>query len=203
MNNEEIIGKTSGFLVTIGIFPYVYRIWQGKITANPVTWFIWFVAAFALLANYKSSGAKDNIWPAIFGCFNVTLVLGISLFKGKREPVGYLDWVCFFLAGVSLVAWFKLGKSREMSTYALYLAILADAFAVIPTFIMLVKKPHLDRPFAWLTFSIGYGITMFAITEHTIANYALPIYMTIMAALITTPLIVYRIKRKIPLREWI
>ena len=87
--------------------------------------------------------------------------------------------------------------------YALYLAIVADAFAAIPTIVSVWSHPDSDRPFAWLCFSVGYGLAILAITEQTIANYALPLYMSLGSLCIAFPLARYRQRKKAALAEWI
>lgn len=219
MTTEEFFGKISGIIVTAGIFPYVWRVWRREITVNLVSWLIWLIAVFALVANYKVSGATENVWPAYFSCFNVTLIVLIALFRGKRHPLHWYDWVCFVLGIISIAVWVVLtipqllkfieshvgylGTKKEIATYALCIGILADAFAAVPTFLFLLKEPWEDRPFAWLTYSFGYSLSFFAITEHTFANYVLPVYMTGMAAVICYPLIKYRIQQRIPIKQWI
>ena len=85
----------------------------------------------------------------------------------------------------------------------LYTAIIADLFAAVPTFMFLWKNPEEDLPFAWSLYAIGYGLAIFAVKENTFANYALPVYMCIGSSSIASILIAYRIKKSIPLKEWI
>jgi hypothetical protein len=90
-----------------------------------------------------------------------------------------------------------------MSQWALYLAIVADLFVAIPTIVFVWTQPNSDRPFAWAFFAVGYGLAIFAITEHTFANYVLPLYMFFGALSITLPLVLYRRRHKVPLSEWV
>jgi hypothetical protein len=50
---------------------------------------------------------------------------------------------------------------------------------------------------------MGYALNMFAIKEPTFANYVLPVYMIFMAMGIAMPLIMYRIRNNVPMKEWI
>jgi drug/metabolite transporter (DMT)-like permease len=157
----------------------------------------------ALLLTYKSSGAKDNIWPAVFGFTNPILLTIILIWRGKIEKPNMLEIICAVIGIVSIILWYFLQESKEYVQYALYLAIFADACAAIPTVLAYFKNPDEDRPFAWLLFGMGWILAIFAVPEDTIANYALPAYMAIASLLITLPLIVYRIKNKVKITEWI
>ncbi|MCX6763224.1 MAG: hypothetical protein NTZ97_00605 [Candidatus Moranbacteria bacterium] len=204
MKNTEIIGYISGLLVIASIVPYLFRIWQKKITPNITSWSLWTLIGFALLLTYKSSGAKANIWPAVFGFINPLLVTIVAIIRqGELLKMDKTEKYCLAIGLISLFMWYYLRENKNLVQYALYAAILADLCAAIPTIKLVWKKPWDDRPFMWSCYSLGYGLGMFAITEYTFANYSLPAYMFLGALSVALPLILYRIKNKIPLREWI
>jgi hypothetical protein len=204
--NTELFGYISGILVAICIIPYSIRIWQKKITPSPTSWLLWSILGLALLLTYKSSGAQDNIWPAVFGFTNPTLIFLLILARqrGRLEKITEKTDLCCLAAGIiSLLMWTFMRKYPHLVQYALYVAILADLFAAIPTIILYWNSPMEDRPFAWGLFSIGYGLAIFAISEYTIANYVLPLYMFAGSMSVTLILSIPRIKNRISLREWI
>jgi len=203
--NAEFFGLLSGGLVVASIIPYSLRVYQGKIHPNLTSWSLWSLIGLALLLTYKSSGAEANIWPAVFGFFNPMLVtfLIVARQRGRLKKPNKVEVACLAIGLISLGMWALVHESKELSQYALYLAIAADACAAIPTVVFLSKQPDEDRPFAWSLFAIAYGLAIFAITEPTFANYILPIYMFLMALTIAFPMVSYRWKRNIPLREWI
>jgi len=231
----EFFGYLSAFLVTISSIPYMYRAWQKKITPVTVSWFLWTLISFSILLTYDSSGAKDNIWPALFAFVNCAITLAIVLYRknnfGKAivmikqdiiniNPFSFVtkttkhlwlgfwtmeksDRYCLIFGLISLISWIYLESNQNLVQYSLYIGLLADAFAAIATITFTWKNPMEERPFAWLFFSFGYGLGIFAITEHTIANYSLPVYMCLGSATISLPLVIRRIKNKTPLKEWI
>ncbi len=202
--DTRTIGLLSGLCVIISIIPYIIRTWQGKIRPNPVSWLTWSLIGFALLVTYRSSGAEDNIWPAVSGFINPTLISLLLLYKGvARKKLEWYEKTALVICLVSLGLWAYVRKSESLSSFALYLTMFADSWATLPTIVSVWKEPDSDRPFAWAIFGVGYGITIFAIQEHTFANYALPIFMITAAILITTPLALYRMREKIRLGEWI
>jgi hypothetical protein len=202
--NLETIGLISGILVVISGIPYSIRTYQGKIQPNLTSWSLWTLIGLSILLTYKSSGAGANVWPAIFG-FTNPFIVTILILKRRCEWIkpDKFEILCLVFGLLSLGLWFLFRDSRELSQYTLYLAIIADSCAAVPTMIFVWLRPDGDRPFAWLLFSIGYGLAIFAISEHTFANYILPVYMFLGAWIIALPLALYRWKQKIPLSEWI
>lgn len=204
--STETFGHISGFLVAVCIIPYSIRVWQKKITPEPTSWLLWSILGLALLLTYKDSGAQDNIWPAVFGFTNPILIFLLILVKQKgrlKKITEKTDLFCLIAGLVSLLMWALMRKDPHLVQYALYIAIIADGLAAIPTIISYRNNPIEDRPFAWGLFSVGYGLAIFAINEHTIANYALPLYMFTTSMIVTMLLLAFRIKQKIPLKEWI
>ncbi len=200
----RIIGIISAVLVFGSIFPYCYRIYQGKTHPILTSYTLWTLVSFALLVTYKSSGANESIWPAIIGFINPLIITMLIRWKeGRWTRPDLVEKVCIVVCVLSLLLWAIVRKEESLAQYALYLAIVADACAIIPTAVQYLKNPLLDRPFAWVMYGIGYGIGMFAIEEHTLANYILPAYMLIGALCIATPLVVHRTYHRIPLSEWI
>lgn len=200
--SKEIIGYLSGFLVFASIIPYAIRVYQRKITANIITWAIWSVLGGAILLNYRAVGAEDNKWPAVFGCINPVLITLLAILRGKIAPITKFDISCFIIGILSIILWWNLRLDKETVQYALYVGIIGDLCAGVPTWNYVKKNPAEDRPLMWLLYMLGYGIAVFAITEHTFSNYILPIYMAVMSGIITIPLIRYRIQAKIPIKEW-
>ena len=202
--DKELIGMTSGGIVLLSVIPYLWRVYEGKIHPNITTWSLWTLIGLILLLTYNSSGAKESIWPAVFGFTNPFMVVVLSIWKkGEIGRLNKTEQLCVFVTSAALIMWFFMKDYRDVVQYALYVALVADVVATVPQMIFVWESPYRDRPFAWWIFGIGYGLAIFAISEHTIANYALPVFMTIVAFAITTPLVVYRLKKKIPLREWI
>lgn len=202
--SAETIGLISGLLVAISVIPYSIRTYQGKVQPILTTWSLWTLIGLALLLTYKSSGAEANVWPAVFGFINPLIITVIVVWRhgGWTRP-NRIEAACLVFGLLSIGLWLEVRESKELSQYALYLAIVADLFAAIPTIAFVWAQPDGDRPFAWACFAVGYGMTIFAITEPTFANYILPLYMFVGALSITLPLVLYRLRHKIALSEWI
>ncbi len=202
--SKETIGLISGILVVISVIPYALRTWQGKICPNVTSWGLWSVIGLALLLTYRSSGAEANVWPAVFGFTNPTLITILALIKrGEKTRFSRLEWACIAICVVSLGMWAIMRDDKSLAQYALYVAIIADSCAAIPTIAFVLKHPDQDRPFAWGLFAVAYILALFAVPDHTIANYVLPIYMFLGSGFITWQLARFRLKERIPATQWI
>ena len=199
----ETFGLISGLIVALSAIPYGIRVYQRKIRPNMVGWSIWAFIGLALLLTYESSGAKANVWPAVFGFLSPSAIAILAIWRGERERPKWYEIMCAFFGLFSIGLWYFLRADKELAQYALYTAIVADIWAFIPTIIWVLRHPEHDRPLMWGMFGFGYGISIFAITDHTIANYSLPVYMFFSAMLVATILAKHRIRRGIPVRECI
>ena len=194
----------SAGLVLVNIVPYAIRVYQKKIHPLLTSWSLWSLIGLALLLTYKSSGAKANLFPAIFGFTNPTLIAILAIRQRERwKKLEPWEWGCLVFGIISLVAWWFIRQRHELSQYALYIAIIADLFAAVPTLIFFKNNPMEDRPFAWFVYGIGYFLAIFAITDLTFANFVLPLYMSAGSITAAFLLAIPRIKQGVPLKEWI
>jgi hypothetical protein len=156
------------------------------------------------LLTYRSSGANTNIWPAVAGFVNPVIVTFLAWKRnGVRGKFGTYDWISLALCLVSLEIWIFLQMHNEHLQYALYVAILADAAAMLPTVMSYYRDPSKDRPGAWIIFALGWSVGLLAITDHTFANYALPGYIILAHTVVCIPLIKYRLSNSTLKNEWI
>lgn len=202
---HQFFGWLSAILVFGSVLPYAYRTWQGVVEPNITTWGLWSVIGLSLVLTYDSSGAGANLIPVIMMPLNPIVIVSLAIYrkKGHFEPFTKTEYACAALCITALGGWFFVRESQYLSQFALYLSLAADACAIIPTFFWILKNPERDRPAMWLMFSSGYLFALLAINEHTIANYALPLYMSGITAAVAWVLIQYRLKKKIHIREWI
>jgi hypothetical protein len=157
-----------------------------------------------VLLTYRSAGATANVWPAVFGFVNPTLITILSIWRHEKwKKPNLAERLCFLFGIASLVLWLFLRQSRALSQYALCVAIAADLCAALPTIKFVWNEPDRDRPFAWVLFGIGYFLALFAAPENTFANWALPLYMTAISFSVALPLVLHRFRQNVPLGEWV
>jgi hypothetical protein len=201
--SAQSIGAWSGGLVFLSVVPYAIRTYEGKIQPVPTTWSLWSLIGLAVLLTYRSSGAEANAWPAVFGFVNPTVITILSIWRGSKWKKPKLsERFCFLIGGVSLAMWIFMRQDPNLAQYALYVAIVADVCAAIPTIIFVWTEPDRDRPLAWVIFAIGYFLAVFAIQQDTLANWIVPLYMTTVALVVAFPLVLHRLRRGVPLNQW-
>jgi uncharacterized membrane protein (UPF0136 family) len=203
MTGAQAMGVFSGGLVFFSIVPYAIRTYQGKIEPVPTSWSLWSLIGLAVLLTYRSSGAEANVWPAFFGFINPTLIVILSVWKRRRwRRLTISERFCFFVGVGSLAMWAFMRQNPNRAQYALYVALVADICAAIPTIVFVWREPDRDRPLAWVIFAVGYFLAVFAIQQNTLANWIVPLYMTSVALVVAFPLALYRLRRRMPMKQW-
>jgi uncharacterized phage infection (PIP) family protein YhgE len=156
----------------------------------------------------------------VFGVVNPVLIVGLIFyfrFKDRRsitqkplfESLARFEKICLGLGVIALALWILVQEDHQISSISymkdvpLYFSILADACAGFFTVRLVLKDGSQDVPFAWGLFAIGWLINLGAITDHTFANYALPVYMIVMSGSIAVITGMYRIKTRAPILQWI
>jgi len=220
--NHGLMGLLAGLLVVASAVPYCRSIIRDEEHANMVTWSLWALIGAAVLVTYWSAGARESMWTAVFGFTNPLLVVWLTLRQyrrnGKRafaagaplsdklrgvwKQLDRTDRTCLFIGLASLALWVWVRDDRSMAQYALYLALVADACAAIPTVRAHFAAPSEHVPLPWGMFAVASFLNIFAVSEVTFSNYVMPVYMCIGASFLTLPLIWYRVRHRIPLRQW-
>ena len=202
--SAQSIGALSGGLVFLSIVPYAIRTYEGKIQPVPTSWSLWSLIGLAVLLTYRSSGAEANVWPAVFGFVNPTAITILGVWRhGKWRKPTFAERLCFLFGVASLAMWIFMRQNPSLAQYGLYVAIAADICAAIPTIVFVWKQPDRDRPAAWIIFAVGYFLAIFALPDDTLANWILPVYMTLIALIVAFPLTLHRLRRQVPLKHWV
>lgn len=162
------------------------------------------IICLAVVLNYKSTGAEENAWPAITDTVTVTIITVLAIWKrGDLTRLTTLEWASIILCLSSLAGWWITKDDPVLARWSFALAMMADVAACAPVVHASWTTPQYDRPYTWILYGVANTIGMGAISDHTVANYTLPVYLIGLSVLVATPLIRYRIKNAIPIKEWI
>jgi len=201
MTETYILGFIAQSVLAVSIFPYVISIFRGTVKPNPISWFIWSVIGFAFWIITPASADEVTKMLTVIFMINPTIIFVLTLFKGENTKPDNLEKLSLII-GLSAIAIWYFFKDNS-GVFPISIAILADFCALIPTLRFVLKSPQEEKPLAWIFFFLGSFIAVIAIEDHSLESMLLPIYMTIGASLVVFPLVKYRVKRKIPIKEWI
>lgn len=204
---HTVFACISATLLVFSPFPYICSICEGKTEARLSSWLLWTFIGLTLWLTYSGSAGLQS-WVTFFAFTNplcVTLVIWAKT-RTRFSGFTYLEICCGVINCIAMLIYVALhvlyGQDPSYTQIALYICLLADACAAIPTVQHVWKHPEDERPLMWLIFGASFVCLMLSIEVHTFANYALPLYMISCAAIVATPLVRYRITSKAPFSEW-
>lgn len=132
---------------------------------------------------------------------NPTIIFILTLFKGENIKPDNLEQFSLIIGLSSMIIWYLFKDSSGI--FPITIAIIADFCALIPTLRFVLRTPQEETPLAWILFFLGSLIAVVAIEDHSLESLLLPAYMTVGSFLVMLPLVRYRIKMKIPIKNWI
>jgi len=159
-----------------GIARYIRDIFRGQTRPNLVTWVLWAMAPLVASAAAISTGARWAVLPTFMVGFGPVLVV-ISALTTRRaiwRPTnfGYLSGCLSFVA---ILLW-AVTRKPEM---AVFLAILSDGLAALPTLIKAWQFPETESGIAYTTALFNILTSFAAIQIYTFSEIGFPIYNTL------------------------
>ena len=201
MIETYFLGALAQFILAISILPYIISIFRGTVKPNRISWFIWSIIGFAFwLITPPTADEVTKMLTVIF-MINPTIIFILTLFKGENIKPDNLEKFSLIIGLSAILVWYVF--KDDSGIVPISIAILADFCALIPTLRFVFSAPDEETPLAWIFFFLGSLIAVFAIENHSLESILLPIYMTIGSFFVVFPLVRYRIKMKIPIKNWI
>ena len=201
MTETYILGAIAQFILAISILPYTISIFRETVKPNRISWFIWSVIGFAFwLITPPTADEVTKMMTVIF-MVNPTIIFILTIFKGESLKPDSLEKFSLIIGLSAIVIWYIFKDNSGILPISI--AILADFCALIPTLRFVFRTPDEETPLAWIFFFLGSLIAVFAIENYSLESILLPIYMTLGSFFVVFPLIHYRIKMKIPVKNWI
>ena len=201
MTQTYFLGLLAQFILAISILPYVISIFRGTVKPNRISWFIWSIIGFAFWLITPSTADEVTKMLTVIFMVNPSIIFILTLVKGESNKPDTLEIFSLFVGVSAIFVWYVFRNSSGL--FPISMAILADFFALIPTFRFVYRAPDEETPLAWICFFLGSLIAVFGIEQHTFESLLLPVYMTIGAFCVVFPLVRYRVRMKIPIRNWI
>lgn len=162
---------------------YVKATIKGLVLPNKVTWFLWGLAPMiAFFATLSSAGFSFGQLPVFMAGFTPFLVFGASFINKKSFwKVTAFDFSCGIVSVITLLIWYY----TKDPNLAIFLAIVSDGLAALPTLIKAWRHPETESitPFAAGIFTTSVGFT--AVGTWNFAHLAFPLYLLLLNVLMT------------------
>lgn len=203
MDKYQMLGLVSQIVTAASVVPYVRGTLRGVIVPNRITWAIWSVIGISLYVTAKANPNSDEIavmFAAVLA-INPSVIFFLAVWKGSTEPIGRMEMLAVLVAAIALALWWHTREAPGLSPTLL--AILADVCALVPTIRFVMQSPDQDRPAAWACFTVGSIFAILGTQQWNLESLVLPVYMALASLFIVVPLVRYRMKNRIPVREWI
>lgn len=195
------LGLLAQFILAISILPYTISIFRGTVKPNRISWFIWSVIGFAFWIITPPTADEVTKMLTLIFMINPSLIFILTLFKGESLKPDNLEKFSLIVGLFAIAVWYFYRQSSGI--FPISLAIFADFCALLPTLRFVLSAPDEEAPTAWICFFLGSLIAVFGIEQYTLESLLLPVYMTLGAFFVVFPLVRYRIRMRIPVRNWI
>ena len=195
------LGVIAQFIFAIAILPYIISIFRETVKPNRISWFIWSIIGFAFWLITPPTADEVTKMMTIIFMVNPSIVFILTLFKGESKKPDTIEKFSLMIGISAIIVWYFF--KDDSGLLPISLAIFADFCALLPTLRFVFKTPEEETPLAWILFFLGSFLAVFAIEEQNIENVLLPLYIAIGSFFVAYPLIRYRIKMRIPLKQWI
>lgn len=158
---------------------YIRDMLRGKTKPNRVSWFIWAVAPLIGAGVEFAHGAGARVIPTFMSGFSPIIIFTFALFvKSAYWKIEKFDIVCGILSLIAIYFWLVLGQG----TLAVVFAVLADAFAAVPTLRKAWRYPETETSLSYLMYTSNAVISILIARSFSISALLFPIYFFFMNA---------------------
>ena len=164
-----------------GGLSYLVDTIKGKNKPNRVTWFLWALAPLIAFSAELEKGVGLTALMTFMAGFNPLMIL-LASFVNKQSywQLNKMDYVYGSISVFAIIIWKITGEGN----LAILFAILADAFASIPTVIKSYHQPETESTSIYLFAMMNSGIALLTIKDWNFAHYGFPAYIFLLCALV-------------------
>ncbi len=164
-----------------GVLSYTWATLRGETKPNRVTWLLWSIAPLIGTAAALSDGVRLATLPVLVAGVSPLMVF-VASFVNKKSywKLEKLDYICGSIAILALILW----RITDDPIVAIQFAILSDALAALPTLIKSWKFPETESGIAYTTSLFGTATSFFAFKTGDFSEWAFPVYLVTINALI-------------------
>lgn len=182
----------AGMLSSFAFVPYIISIVNRKTRPHLMSWVLWTLLGIILAASYRAAGAPlpTLVVPTVFVVG--PLVIAILSIKYGEYGLNLFDMLCLVAGLCGMVFWLATSHPEA----ALYLTIIVDFIAALPTLKKIMIDPRSESLTSWVLFSIGNAVNLltlpFGYLSLAIVSY--PLYLFLFPCLMSTLLLKRYIK---------
>jgi len=184
--DHALIGRIAGLIAAVAFIPYIFSIFRGETKPQKASFAIWAAIGIVSLASYIASGATNTVW-VLWVYAVVGVLIFILSFKYGVGGFEILDVICLSGAAIGIFLWVATSNPH----YALYLSVLCELLAYIPTIKKVYYHPDTENKAAWLIGLFAGLLNLLAINALALDIIIYPAYVvladTIMVLLIMIP----------------
>jgi len=171
--------KTIFFVLSVlqGFISYgiaIKSIFKGEFKPQRMTWFLYFMMSFLMGFEIIVGGNTDAISVLVAQIFGSLVIFWLSIKKGVGG-LEILDLFVLLSVVIILVVWY-FTKNPYL---ALYVSIVADLAAFIPTLIKIYKRPDTENWLFYLSDVISAIFGLLALNAFTFDKLSFPLYIFI------------------------
>lgn len=163
----------AGLLTIVSVVPYVRDMLRGTTKPNIVSWGIWCLVQAIFAAAQIASGASLSVVLPVVEVATVGLIVVLGLAGYGYKKYGPLDFVCLALALFAITLW----QLTNEPVIAMWMAVVADFIAAIPTLFKAYKDPGSETPSAYFLVWLSAIAAAFSTTIVDVPNLLWPSYI--------------------------
>lgn len=173
---SEIFAVIGNLLMIGVVVTYFNQVREGASVPNPSTWLLWALVTVINAVTYFYV-VEGNLWQSAYTLIVAVGLSGLflySLIYGKFGKVGWIEVVCFLLAGGVIILWRVTGNATvaNLSLQVIFI------ISFIPTIVGLLRGSLREKAFAWnlaVTSYIFTTVSLVSSADFLWASLAFPI----------------------------
>lgn len=173
MSPTSVLIILSTVLYLIGLIPYLYHVFHGRVVPHPFSWTIWCV--FALTNGYiliMNEGYSLSSIPVFIRAFSLLIGAILGWISISKISIGRLDITALLLAIVVIFSLRMIGMNQ-----AIVCIILIDFLILTPTLKKLWLNPKSEDPLAWIMGWLSQMCILFTLESYSFANIGYFVYL--------------------------
>jgi hypothetical protein len=179
----------------VGIVPYIYHTFHGRVVPHPFSYTIWAIlVGINTLVLFSSESVHTTLITPIVRTGALIICAAIGWVLIRRISINVFDYICLFLAIACLIIAYFYGISS-----AIIPTILVDFLVLSPTLKKIWIDPNSEDILAWICAAISQICMLMSLSSYTFDTTAFWIYDIMINGLVA--FLIYR--RRIFIHTWI